>query len=90
MKNEPSKVSPLMQQWQEAKERHPGMLLMFLEKDSDCYKLFGEDAVAASQLLGLALAKRGGAIITGFPHQYLESYLRKLLQAGQRVAICEE
>src|SRR5262249_44277592 len=71
-----------------AKERHPGMLLLF--RMGDFYELFGEDAEKAHQLLGLTLTTRNRSLaMVGFPHHQLEAYLRKLLVEGQRVAICE-
>lgn len=78
----------IMEQYCVAKERHPGMLLLF--RMGDFYELFGEDAEAAHKLLGLTLTTRDRTVtMAGFPHHQLESYLHKLLQQGQRVAICE-
>lgn len=79
----------MMQQYQEAKNRHPGMLLLF--RMGDFYELFHEDAELISQVLGLTLTTRDGAIpMAGFPHKALETHLRNLLRAGHRVAICEQ
>jgi DNA mismatch repair protein MutS len=79
----------MMQQYQEAKERHPGMLLLF--RMGDFYELFDEDAGTAARLLGLTLTSRDKTVsMAGFPHHSLEGYLRKLLQAGHRVAICDQ
>lgn len=79
----------LMQQYREAKERHPGMMLLF--RLGDFYELFDEDAQTAARLLGLALTIRDGTTsMAGFPHHCLENHLRKLLQAGQRVAVCDQ
>jgi hypothetical protein len=78
----------IMEQYRVAKEKHPGMLLLF--RLGDFYELFGEDAEAAHKLLGLTLTTRDRTItMAGFPHHQLEVYLHKLLQQGQRVAICE-
>ena len=78
-----------MQQYREAKERHPGMLLLF--RIGDFYELFNEDAETAAKVLGLTLTTRDRTItMTGFPHHVLEHSLRRLLQAGQRVAVCEQ
>jgi hypothetical protein len=82
-------ATPVLQQYREAKERHPGMLLLF--RMGDFYELFEEDAECAVKLLGLTLTTRDRTMsMAGFPHHCLESYLRKLLQAGHRVAICEQ
>jgi hypothetical protein len=78
----------LMQQYRAAKEKHPGMLLLF--RMGDFYELFDQDAETASKLLGLTLTTRDRSIsMAGFPHHQLEVYLHKLLHEGQRVAICE-
>lgn len=80
--------SAIMQQYRTAKERHPGMLLLF--RMGDFFELFGEDADTAHKLLGLTLTTRDRTVtMAGFPHHQLEAYLRKLLHEGQRVAICE-
>src|SRR6266849_6055575 len=80
-------LTPMMQQYREAKERHPGMLLLF--RMGDFYELFEDDAQTASRALGLTLTSRDKTIpMAGFPHHALENHLRKLLQSGHRVAIC--
>lgn len=80
--------SPIMQQYRAAKEKHPGMVLLF--RLGDFYELFGEDAETAHKLLGLTLTTRDRTLtMAGFPHHQLEAYLHKLLHEGQRVAICE-
>jgi DNA mismatch repair protein MutS len=81
-------TTPMMQQYQEAKERHPGMLLLF--HLGDFYELFGDDAQLAHKVLGITLTSRDKTPMAGFPHHQLEAYLRKLLQAGHRVAICDQ
>src|SRR5262249_29842573 len=82
-------TTPMMQQYREAKERHPGMLLLF--RAGDFYELFHEDAEVISRVLGLALTTRDGTIpMAGFPHHALEVHLRRLLKAGHRVAICDQ
>ena len=82
-------TTPMMRQYQDAKAQHPGMLLFF--RMGDFYELFGEDAKQAAQLLGLTLTSRDKAMpMAGFPHHQLENYLRKLLQRGLRVAVCEQ
>src|SRR5437660_6833233 len=82
-------MTPMMQQYRDAKERHPGMLLLF--RMGDFYELFDDDAEVASRVLGLTLTSRDKTIpMAGFPHHVLDSHLRKLLQAGHRVAICDQ
>jgi Zn-finger protein len=71
----------------EARQRHPGMLLLF--HLGDFYELFDEDAQLAHRVLGLTLTVREGASMAGFPCHHLETYLRQLLQAGHRVALCD-
>ena len=78
----------IMQQYRAAKEKHPGMLLLF--RIGDFFELFDQDAETAHKLLGLTLTTRDRSIsMAGFPHHQLEAYLQKLLHAGQRVAVCE-
>src|ERR1700739_2296726 len=82
-------LTPMMQQYREAKERHPGMLLLF--RMGDFYELFEADAEVAARVLGLTLTSRDKTIpMAGFPHHALETHLRKLLHAGHRVAICDQ
>jgi DNA mismatch repair protein MutS len=79
----------MMQQYREAKGRHPGMLLLF--RMGDFYELFFEDAELAARLLGLTLTSRDKAVpMAGFPHHQLDAYLRKLLHQGHRVAVCDQ
>ncbi|HEX5271759.1 MAG TPA: DNA mismatch repair protein MutS, partial [Gemmataceae bacterium] len=82
-------TTPMMQQYREAKSRHPGMLLFF--RNGDFYELFEDDAELGSRLLGITLTKRDKEIpMAGVPHHALDRYLARLLQAGHRVAICEQ
>src|SRR5436309_6367671 len=82
-------TTPMMQQYREAKERHPGMLLLF--RMGDFYELFYEDAEVVARVLGLTLTSRDKTIpMAGFPHHALDNHLRKLLRAGHRVAICDQ
>jgi len=82
-------TTPMMRQYQEAKARHPDMLLLF--RMGDFYELFYEDAEKAARLLQITLTSRDKQVpMAGFPHHQLETYLRKLLQLGERVAICEQ
>src|SRR5438876_6871646 len=82
-------TTPMMQQYREAKERHPGTLLFF--RNGDFYELFEEDAELGARLLGITLTRRDKTIpMAGVPHESLDRYLARLLQAGHRVAICEQ
>jgi DNA mismatch repair protein MutS len=90
---EKSSETPLMKQYNQIKARHPEAMLLF--RVGDFYETFGEDAVKASRILGIILTKRknGAAAdmeLAGFPHHSLETYLPKLVRAGQRVAICDQ
>ena len=81
--------TPMMRQYREAKEQHPGMLLLF--RMGDFFEMFGDDAALAAKELGLTLTSRDKQIpMAGFPHHQLEGYLRKLLLAGHRVAVCDQ
>ncbi len=86
------KVTPLMKQYNTIKVKYPDALLLF--RVGDFYETFGEDAVKASQILGIILTHRnnGGdkTELAGFPHHSLNTYLPKLVKAGQRVAICDQ
>lgn len=82
-----------MKQYNQIKARHPEALLLF--RVGDFYETFGEDAVKTSRILGIILTKRGSGSATeielaGFPHHSLDTYLPKLVRAGQRVAICDQ
>jgi DNA mismatch repair protein MutS len=79
----------MMQQYRDAKARHPGMMLLF--RMGDFYELFEDDAVAAARVLGLTLTSRDKTVpMAGFPHHQLESYLQKLLRLGFRAAVCDQ
>lgn len=85
--------TPLMKQYSRIKAKYPDALLLF--RVGDFYETFGEDAVKASQILGIVLTKRSnGAAATvdlaGFPYHALDNYLPKLVRAGLRVAICDQ
>lgn len=85
--------TPLMQQYNSIKVKYPGTLLLF--RVGDFYETFGEDAIKASEILGIVLTKRGAGSaseteLAGFPHHSIETYLPKLVRAGQRVAICDQ
>jgi len=88
-----AKETPLMQQYNAIKVKYPGALLLF--RVGDFYETFGEDAVKAAGILGIVLTKRANGAAThvelaGFPHHSLDTYLPKLVRAGQRVAICDQ
>ena len=89
--SEPSDT-PMMAQYRALKARDPDALLLF--RMGDFYEMFGEDAERAAPLLGLALTTRdkgpNAVPMAGFPHPALESYLAKIVQAGQRAAVCEQ
>lgn len=85
--------TPLMKQYNGIKARYPDALLLF--RVGDFYETFGEDAIRASKILGITLTKRknGAAAyveLAGFPHHSLDTYLPKLVKAGNRVAICDQ
>lgn len=92
-KEKSASETPLMKQYNQIKSKHPGALLLF--RVGDFYETFGEDAVKASRILGIVLTKRkNGAAshieLAGFPHHSLETYLPRLVRAGERVAICDQ
>lgn len=85
--------TPLMKQYNEIKTQYPDALLLF--RVGDFYETFGDDAVKASKILGIILTKRANGsasfiALAGFPHHSLNTYLPKLVKAGQRVAICDQ
>jgi DNA mismatch repair protein MutS len=87
------KETPLMKQYNAIKAKHPGALLLF--RVGDFYETFGEDAVKASKVLDIVLTKRANGAashieLAGFPHHSLDTYLPKLVRAGNRVAICDQ
>ncbi len=88
-----AKETPLMKQYNAIKAKHPGALLLF--RVGDFYETFGEDAVKASKVLDIVLTKRANGAashieLAGFPHHSLDTYLPKLVRAGNRVAICDQ
>ncbi|KYP14088.1 DNA mismatch repair protein MutS [Flavihumibacter sp. CACIAM 22H1] len=85
--------TPLMQQHKAIKQRYPDAVLLF--RVGDFYETFGQDAIIASQVLGITLTKRNNGAassseLAGFPHHALDTYLHKLVKAGYRVAICDQ
>ncbi len=81
-----------MKQWNAIKAKHPGTVLLF--RVGDFYETFGEDAVKVSEILGIVCTRRnnGGVDmeLAGFPHHSLDSYLPRLVRAGQRVAVVDQ
>ena len=82
-----------MKQYNAIKRKHPDAILLF--RVGDFYETFSEDAIRASEILGITLTRRANGAasfveLAGFPHHALDTYLPKLVRAGQRVAICEQ
>jgi DNA mismatch repair protein MutS len=87
------KETPLMKQYNTIKTKYPDALLLF--RVGDFYETFGEDAIKTAGILGIILTKRGAGSeseieLAGFPHHSLNTYLPKLVKAGERVAICDQ
>jgi DNA mismatch repair protein MutS len=85
--------TPLMKQYNAIKTKHPDAILLF--RVGDFYETFGEDAIKASEILGITLTRRANGSaqfveLAGFPYHALDTYLPRLVRAGQRVAICEQ
>jgi len=85
--------TPLMKQYYSVKAKHPDAILLF--RVGDFYETFGDDAIRASEILGITLTRRANGSasfveLAGFPYHALDTYLPKLVRAGQRVAICEQ
>jgi len=87
------KVTPLMKQYNAIKAKYPDALLLF--RVGDFYETFGADAIKTAGILGIILTKRGAGSeseieLAGFPHHSINTYLPKLVKAGERVAICDQ
>ncbi|MGE5420611.1 MAG: DNA mismatch repair protein MutS [Chloroflexota bacterium] len=85
--------TPLMKQYYSIKTKHPDAILLF--RVGDFYETFGEDAIKTSEILGITLTRRANGSasfveLAGFPYHALDTYLPRLVRAGQRVAICEQ
>lgn len=85
--------TPLMKQYYAIKEKHPDAVLLF--RVGDFYETFGDDAIKTAGILGITLTRRANGAasyveLAGFPYHALDTYLPKLVRAGQRVAICEQ
>lgn len=90
-KEQKGKYSSIMKQWKELKGKHPDALLLF--RIGDFYEMYKQDAKRGSEVLGITLTKMNGSKdfhLAGFPHQALDTYLPKLIRAGERVAICDQ
>ena len=90
-KEQKGKYSSIMKQWKELKGKHPDALLLF--RIGDFYEMYKQDAKRGSEVLGITLTKMNGSkdfYLAGFPHQALDTYLPKLIRAGERVAICDQ
>lgn len=90
-KEQKGKYSSIMKQWKELKGKHPDALLLF--RIGDFYEMYNQDAKRGSEVLGITLTKMNGSKdfhLAGFPHQALDTYLPKLIRAGERVAICDQ
>ena len=86
-------LTPMMKQYFELKAKHPDAKMLF--RCGDFYETYSEDAVTASEILGITLTKRANGQgktveMAGFPHHALDTYLPKLIRAGRRVAICDQ
>ena len=89
-------ISPLVQQYLDLKKKHPDAILLF--RCGDFYETYKDDAVKASNILGITLTKSNGRkddegkplAMAGFPYHALDTYLPKLIRAGERVAICDQ
>ena len=85
--------TPLMDQYYQAKASYPDAIMLF--RVGDFYETFGEDAIKTSRILGITLTRRANGSashveLAGFPYHAIDTYLPKLVRAGQRVAICEQ
>ncbi len=81
-------LTPMMRQYQEIKERHRDKIVFF--RLGDFYEMFHDDAREASRLLGLTLTQRQGEPMCGIPYHSAQPYIRKLLEAGRSIAVCEQ
>ncbi|MGO2101526.1 MAG: DNA mismatch repair protein MutS [Psychroflexus halocasei] len=92
MLSKAAKVTPLMKQYNAIKEKYPDALLLF--RVGDFYETFGEDAIKTAHILNIVLTNRNNGNekleLAGFPHHSLNTYLPKLVRAGERVAICDQ
>jgi len=80
--------TPMMAQYRELKQRYPDFLLLF--RLGDFYELFAEDAQLGARLLSITLTARQNVPMAGIPHHAADAYIARLVQAGQKIAICEQ
>ena len=83
-----NELTPMMRQYQEIKKDHPDEILFF--RLGDFYEMFDEDAIEVSRLLNLTLTHRGSAPMCGIPYHAATNYLKRLLDEGKKVAVCEQ
>ena len=86
-------LTPMMKHFYEMKSKHPDAVL--LDRVGDLYETYDQDAITASEILGITLTRRSNGVgkgieMAGFPHHALDTYLPKLVRAGKRVAICDQ
>ena len=90
-KENAQKTTGIQKQWNDLKAKHPDALLLF--RVGDFYEMYNQDARKGSEILGITLTRRNnGAFkeLAGFPHHALDTYLPKLIRAGERLAICDQ
>jgi DNA mismatch repair protein MutS len=85
---DPGALTPMMRQYRELKQRYPDYLLLF--RLGDFYELFFEDAETGARLLSITLTSRQGAPMAGIPHHAADGYIARLVQAGCKIALCEQ
>ena len=86
-------LTPMMKHFYEMKSKHPDAVLLY--RVGDFYETYDQDAITASEILGITLTRRSNGVgkgieMAGFPHHALDTYLPKLVRAGKRVAICDQ
>src|SRR5215813_13327926 len=84
----PITITPMLRQYQDLKRQYPDVLLLF--RLGDFYEMFFEDAERGARLLQIALTSRQGAPMAGIPHHAAETYIARLVRAGQKIAVCEQ
>jgi len=87
-KESETKLTPMVRQYREIKARHPDKILLF--RLGDFYEMFDNDAKIAASVLNIALTSRNDMPMCGFPHHSATQYIHKLLDAGKKIAVCEQ
>lgn len=90
-KENAQKTTGIQKQWNDLKARHPDALLLF--RVGDFYEMYNQDARKGAEILGITLTRRSSGNfkeLAGFPHHALDTYLPKLIRAGERLAICDQ